>query len=47
VTNGFATDVAFKMQPAVLAGLMGHSSTKMLERCYLHANQRSAEIPAA
>ncbi len=43
----YGTDAALRLKGAVLAELMGHSSSKMCDRYYVHLNKRSAEMRAA
>jgi integrase len=45
--HAFASDGAFKLSPIVLAKLMGHTSTKMLNRHYVHADKRADQMHAA
>lgn len=42
--HGFGTDGALHLPPMVLAGLMGHSGTKMLERYYVDLSRRKGEM---
>ncbi len=45
--HSFATDGALRLKPLVLAELMGHASTKILEKFYVNLSKRAEEMRAA
>jgi integrase len=44
IRHAFGTDGAFRLKPIVLAELMGHTSTAMVEKHYFHGKQRIVEM---